>query len=305
MIPTLPAVEETLERVRARMGRRAAGLGSRIGDPLSAHVARPGKMLRARYALLLGAALDAAPEVSERTACVAELVHNASLLHDDCIDNGTLRRGAPTPNAEFGDKSGVLLGNLAFTEAMDEAFDLPPGAARALAAAVREMAAGALQEEFLRGSLNVSAEGYFGLAARKTGSLFEWIGLALAGGAAQRRLGRSAGILLQIVDDVHDFTLDSDRAGKDAGQDFANGRLTLPCILALDDEGSRGRFLEAWSRRGSPGAFEDARRLLQEGGYLEQASGKAREVYERMLPWVPEKAGSMREFLRQMLEREF
>jgi hypothetical protein len=76
-------------------------------------------------------------------------------------------------------------------------------------------------------------------------------------------------------------------------------------VLALDDERSRGRFLELWSRRGTPAAFEDARRLLDEDGHLEGAMGKAREVHERMLPWVPGDAGPMRGFLRQMLEREF
>lgn len=317
-MPTVLAVDESLDRVRAGLDRRVAALGGRVGDHLAAYVGRPGKMLRSRYALLLGAALGVEPRTSEAVARAVELVHNASLLHDDCIDAAHLRRGVPTPNAVFGDRTGILLGDLAFTEGMAEAASISADSVRTLVRAVQEMTVGELQEEFLKGSLNVSVEGYFGVAVRKTGALFAWAGeaLSLESPLPHRRedpveLGRAAGILLQIVDDIHDFTLDEDVAGKDAGQDFANGRLTLPCILAMDDFEARERFMRIWKARSrGPAAVAEARALFEERGHLEGARAKGREIAEAMLPRIaalPAKAAAedLRTFVELMFRREF
>lgn len=317
-MPTLLAVEESLERVREGLERRVASLGERVGDHLAAYIGRPGKMLRARYALLLGSALGVPERVCETVGRAVELVHNASLLHDDCIDEASLRRGVPTPNALFGDRTGILLGDLAFTEGMAEAVLVSPEAVRSLVRAVQEMTVGEVQEEFLQGSLDVSVEGYCGVAVRKTGALFEWAGEVLSSQSpfehdrrAPVELGRGAGILLQIVDDIHDFTLDERTAGKDAGQDFANGRLTLPCILAMDDHGTRARFMQIWSTRSrGKAALEEARALFAEGGHIEAARRKARQIMERMRPLagglpVRREAERLREFMELMFKREF
>ncbi|MEK7746580.1 MAG: polyprenyl synthetase family protein [Elusimicrobiota bacterium] len=151
-------LEEALARVRAGIERRVALLGARVGDALARHVGRPGKMLRSRYALALGSALGVPESVSENAARAVEIVHNASLLHDDCVDKAAIRRGSATPNGLFGQTSGILLGDLAFAEGLEEAMEISPSAARELVGAVREMAVGELQEEFLGGSLRVSVE---------------------------------------------------------------------------------------------------------------------------------------------------
>lgn len=312
------AVNDPLIRVRESLERRISSLGERIGDHLASHLGRPGKMLRARFSLLLGAALDAPAEVRESVACAAELVHGASLLHDDCVDRASVRRGAATPNGLFGQSTGILLGDLAFVEGMAQASGLGPAAATSLLGAVREMAVGELQEEFLRGSLKLSVEGYYGLAVRKTGALFEWCARALSEGSPRAhprsvpvRLGREAGILLQVVDDVHDFTLDLETAGKDPGQDFANGRLTLPGILALDDERTRARFIELWSREPRGGEdFSRLKALLEEGGHLEGARQAGRGLLVGMLALADrlplrEEAVEFKAFLESMARRGF
>jgi octaprenyl-diphosphate synthase len=315
---TLPLVEDSLERVRAGLERRVASLGGRVGDHLAAYIGRPGKMLRARYTLLLGAALGVKEQTTEKVARAIELVHNASLLHDDCIDEGLLRRGMPTPNAQFGDRTGILLGDLAFTEGMAEAVLVSPSAVRSLVEAVSEMTTGELQEEFLCGSPNVSVEGYCGVAVRKTAALFDWAGQVLSeesplehNRADPPRLGRTAGILLQIVDDIHDFTLSGDVAGKDRGQDFVNGRLTLPCILALDDAKTRDAFLKIWNTRTrGEEAFNEALDLLVKGGHLEKSKAMAKRMADEMFPLVdalPNKqpAKEMRQFMELLWGREF
>lgn len=311
-------VEESLDRVRAGLESRIASLGGRIGDLLAEYIGRPGKMLRARYALHLGGALGTPESLCERAALVVELVHNASLLHDDCIDNGLLRRGVPTPNARFGERTGIMLGDLAFVEGMIEAAGISASAVRSLMGAVSEMTVGEIQEEFIKGSPDVSFEGYCGIAARKTAAIFEWAGRVLseASPLAHRktdppRLGRSAGVLLQVIDDIHDFTLNEDVAGKSPGQDFANGRLTLPSILALDDESSREGFLRAWKARASGReAYREAKDILLRGGHLDEARRRARKIMESMLPIVDalpvkEKAAELRAYIDLLFSREF
>jgi octaprenyl-diphosphate synthase len=315
---THDALEESLSRVRSAMGRRIARLGERVGDQLAGYVGRPGKMLRSRYALLLGAALGTPAEQTERAACAVELLHNASLLHDDCVDFAELRRGEGTPNGLFGSTTGILLGDLAFAEGLDEAFELSGSCARALIDTAREMTAGELQEEFLRGSLHVSVEGYYGIAARKTAALFEWTGAALSELSPRPhrredppRLGRAVGVLLQVIDDVHDFTLDRETAGKERGQDFVLGKLTLPCLLALDDRALRPRFLALWERSPRDRAAVDAVvSLLEEGGCLAGARKAARGLRASMDPLLAglparDAVPPLAAFLDAMLTREF
>ncbi len=311
-------LEEALARVRAGIERRVALLGARVGDDLARHVGRPGKMLRSRYALALGSALGVPESVSENAARAVEIVHNASLLHDDCVDKAAIRRGSATPNGLFGQTSGILLGDLAFAEGLEEAMEISPSAARELVGAVREMAVGELQEEFLGGSLRVSVEGYLGIAARKTAALFEWCGAVLSQESPHEhrredppRLGRAAGVLLQIIDDIHDLTLDAEVSGKEPGQDFILGKLTLPCILAMDDPSTRGPFLELWNRgpreRGRVPALVA---LLEKGGHIDGARRKGREILDAALPMagalpVSEAAATLKQFMEALARREF
>lgn len=315
---TAVGLDEALARVRAGIERRVALLGARVGDHLARHVGRPGKMLRARYALALGSALGVKDSVSENAARAVEIVHNASLLHDDCVDKAALRRGAATPNGLFGQTSAILLGDLAFAEGLEEAMEISPSAARELVCAVREMAVGELQEEFLGGSLHVSVEGYIGIAARKTAALFEWCGAVLSERSPIEhrredppRLGRAVGVLLQIIDDIHDLTLEEGVSGKEPGQDFLLGKLTLPCILAMDDPALRSSFLEIWSRTPRERAqVPELVALLRKGGHIDGARRKGREILDAVLPMagalpVPEAAGKLKHFMEALARREF
>lgn len=312
------SIESSLARVRAGLEERSKGLGGRIGEQLASFITRPGKMLRARFCLHLGASLGVRPDAAESAGRIAELIHNASLLHDDCIDGATTRRGRATPNALFNTTSGILLGDLAFTQALDEAVTLSNGAVRGIVDAVREMTIGELQEEFLRGSTDVSEESYYGVAARKTGALFEWCARCMSDMSPLEhdrescpKLGRSAGILLQIVDDIHDFTLDSRVAGKDAGQDVAGSRLTLPSLLALKDPTSSETFLRIWAKASSePDAAKELAKLLNERGHLDEARRRARATLMQMVGWVkalPKKdeALALAEFMEALAKRQF
>ena len=317
-MPTLVRIDDSLERVRAGLENRARRISGRVGSELASHVGRPGKMLRARYCLLLGAALGVEAEKTEAAARAMELVHNASLLHDDCVDEADLRRGVPTPNSVFGTTVGLLLGDLAFSQGLEEAIDISPSASRHLVTTVREMTVGELQEEFLRGSVDVSLDSYMGVAARKTGALFEWAGNVLSELSPREheradppRLSCAAGILLQIVDDIHDFTLDKNVSGKEQGKDFSLGRLTLPGVLAVHDPKSRDRFISLWRSSGKdPRAAGELTELLKKDGHIEGAREKGRELVSSMRRWISalpckDEAQELDRFVETMAKREF
>ncbi|MBI5882710.1 MAG: polyprenyl synthetase family protein [Elusimicrobia bacterium] len=315
---TATRVEESLERVRAGMEARASRISGRVGTALAEYVSRPGKMLRARFAVQLGVALGVDPARAETVGRAMELAHNASLLHDDCVDEAALRRGQPTPNSVYGSTVALLLGDIAFTQALEEVLDLHPKAVERLTAAAREMAIGELQEEFLRGSVDVTLGSYMGVASRKTGALFEWGALTLSdlsplehSAADPAKLGSALGILLQMVDDIHDYTLEDSVSGKERAKDAKAGRVTLPGVFALADASSRARFLELWGSMASdPHAASEMARFLDESGALERAREKCREVVAailtlaRRLP-VPGEVAEFAEFVSVMAAREF
>ncbi len=317
-MPTLLDLEESLDLVRVGLEKRALRISGRVGQELAAHVGRPGKMLRSRFCLLLGSALGVDPEKARAAARAMELVHNASLLHDDCVDLAELRRGRPTPNGVFGTNVALLLGDLAFSQGLEEAVDISPSAARYLVTTVREMTIGELQEEFSKGSIDLSVDAYLGIASRKTGALFEWSGSVLSelspfphSLADPPRLASGAGILLQIVDDIHDYTLAEDVSGKDRAKDLAGRRLTLPAILALRDPDVKKRFLTIWDSFGKDdAAASKLAELLDSCGAVEESREQGREIVRSMLklcsglPCRPE-GEELAHFIEIMAKREF
>ncbi|MFI5346740.1 MAG: polyprenyl synthetase family protein [Elusimicrobiota bacterium] len=315
---SLLKVEESLAKVRSGLESRARRIEGRVGQELAAHISRPGKMLRARFALLLSGALGVDEAKAEGVARAMELVHNASLLHDDCVDEAELRRGHPTPNKVFGTTTGLLLGDLAFAQGLEEAIDISPNAPKLLVTTVREMTVGELQEEFLKGSLTVDEKAYMGVASRKTGALFEWAGAVLSElspfpheQADPPRLACAAGILLQIVDDIHDYTLTERVSGKDEAQDLQNRKLTLPCIYALQDPKSRDGFLKLWENAATdPAAATKIAKFLKDGGHIQKTRDTGRQLVDSMLAMirrlpVQAEAKELAFFVEIMAKREF
>lgn len=310
---SLLKVEDSLTRVRAGLENRARRIEGRVGQELAAFVSRPGKMLRSRFCLLLGGALGVPEDKAEAASRALELVHNASLIHDDCVDEATLRRGYPTANAAFNIPTALLLGDLAFSQGLEEAVDISPNAARLLVTAVREMSVGELQEEFLKGSTDLSVEAYMGVCSRKTGALFEWAGAVLSElspfpheQSDPPRLACAAGILLQLVDDIHDYTLPERASGKDEGQDLKNRRLTLPCLYALSTPADREAFLTLWNASDAPGIAK----YLKERGHIQKAREKGRELVDSMISMVKKlpckaEANELAFFVELLAKREF
>lgn len=193
---------------------------------LSARAAAPGRRPRGRVALAL----------------VTELVHSATLLHDDVIDDGLTRRGLPAPRVAYGNGVSVLAGDWLLAASLDLALrSRAPGAVEALVRTLRQLVEGEARQLALRGSTAFTAEEALQVAQLKTGSLFAFCGEAgalVAGAAlpvreALREFGQRAGAAFQIADDLLDFEADAGTLGKAVLADVREGKPSLPLAIAL------------------------------------------------------------------------
>jgi octaprenyl-diphosphate synthase len=185
----------------------------------------------------------AAPADLVRAAAVVELVHLASLVHDDIMDSADLRRNRPTAMREYGPAAAVLLGDALFAHALHLATQYPTTeVCGAVSEAIRRVCAGEIVQTLRRGSLAVTRADYQRIIDLKTAELFRvscHLGARLAGFAdgyveAAARFGRHLGIAYQIYDDLADFFGEEGRIGKTLGTDLASGKLTLPLLQLME-----------------------------------------------------------------------
>lgn len=178
-----------------------------------------------------------------RVAAVVELVHLATLVHDDIMDGADVRRNRRTAAREYGATAAVLLGDALFAHALNLATQFPTTEiCSAVSESTRRVCAGEIMQTLRRGSTNVTRADYQRIIDLKTAELFRvscFLGARLAGFApgyveAVSRFGRHLGIAYQIYDDLADFFGEEKRAGKTLGTDLASGKLTLPLFLLME-----------------------------------------------------------------------
>lgn len=219
-----------------------------------------GKRIRPRLAVMSAFAL---PHYNEELhyekichiAAAFEMLHTATLVHDDVIDKASMRRGKPTLNDTSGNHAAVLAGDYLFTRCFDLiAYPEEFGVIKALNRTLSELVVGELYQLENEGNSNISYETYYRTIYAKTGVLFELSASApaiiikedSALEAPLREYGRQLGIAFQIKDDMLDYSADAEALGKDPGTDLADGRITLPVLIALNhsNEQERKQLLE-------------------------------------------------------------
>ncbi|WP_269542665.1 polyprenyl synthetase family protein [Cerasicoccus fimbriatus] len=175
-----------------------------------------------------------------RAAAVVELVHLATLVHDDILDDADIRHNSDTVSAKWGPHVAVLLGDALFAQALNLASDFPTvEVCRAVSASTRRVCAGEIRQTFERGNAALSLDDYFHVIDLKTAELFKvscFLGAHLAGFEpavveAYAEFGRRLGVAYQIFDDMADILGDETKIGKTLGTDLASGKYTLPLIL--------------------------------------------------------------------------
>ena len=236
-----------LGEVEERLREAVAGHGERLGEDAAATLAAGGKRLRPMLVLLCAG--EAGGAASVRAATAIELVHMATLVHDDVLDRAPLRRGQPTVVAASGRGRAVATGDLLFSRAfglLAEAGD--DEAVALLAAASVALARGELAQRQDAFDLTISEGRYLERCRLKTAKLFECaclLGHAAAPGSEQgaetmAEFGQAIGLAFQLLDDVLDIAGPPERTGKARGTDLLDGTVTLPLIeAAAADEGIR------------------------------------------------------------------
>lgn len=235
-------VAPDLERVAVELGRIVAGDFPLIAD-VNQHLLRmKGKLFRPTLLLLAHRAAGGAGPAAVTLAAVVELIHLATLVHDDSVDHSVLRRGMPTINALFSHQVAVIMGDYLYSRAIIELVrleDLEP--LRVFARVTNEMTVGEMRQLTAHDKLAYGEAEYDQLIRAKTASLLSGaceVG-ALGGPTAYRealaRFGLRLGMAFQIADDLLDYTAAETVTGKPSGLDLREHKVTLPLIAALGE----------------------------------------------------------------------
>ncbi len=217
---------------------------------------REGKMLRPGLVLLAGGCCGNIAEEHIRVAAIVEMIHNATLLHDDVIDEGQKRRGRPTVNSIWGNEAAVLLGDLLLSRVFKMCAGLKPQVSKVIAGAAIRVCEGELKQVVQRHNWQLSESEYIDVITEKSAVLFSSacsLGALLAQATkAQRQslaeFGLNAGIAFQITDDLLDITGDESKTGKTSGSDVNKNKLTLAMIhlLAAVGEGEKEKIINSY-----------------------------------------------------------
>ena len=264
----LTLVSDPMQAVEARLLAQMDSPIGRIPDVGGHLLGAGGKRLRPLLAVLACRATDAPLNVAIAVGCAAELIHTATLFHDDVVDGGAVRRGRPAARMVYGNGLAVLVGDFCLARGL-EAISATGSlvTVQSMAAAVTEMAEGEVAQLEGAGDPEATAEGYFDIIDRKTGSLMAWcarVGGVLPGplDATMARYGRLLGRAFQITDDVLDCAGSEPTSGKSPGRDLQEGKLTLPVLLAC--EACPAVRDDIRSAMGDSGvSTEDAARIMQ------------------------------------------
>jgi octaprenyl-diphosphate synthase len=207
-------------------------------------IAAGGKRLRPLLTLAIAQLFDNTDERTVKLAAAVEFIHTATLLHDDVVDESDQRRGQPSANAMFGNQASVLVGDFLFSRAFELMVETHSiEVLRILSNASAVIASGEVMQLVATGDMSMDQDHYIKVVGAKTAALFAAAceaGAVVSGATpiqidAARAYGETLGIAFQIADDVLDYQSDVATMGKNPGDDFREGKITLPVVLALAD----------------------------------------------------------------------
>ena len=310
---TRPYLEEVELVMRQSAGHHHANLDKAIDLLLSSG----GKRIRPIAVILIGMMLDADLDRIMMHAAAIEMLHTATLVHDDLIDGSLLRRGFPTLNAQWTQGATVLAGDYIFARAArlaaaTDSLILMDSFARGLMTVVGGEITQLFNQEFI-----TTHQSYLDRTYAKTASLFEVAteGAAVLGGASEASIeamklyGYYIGLAFQIVDDVLDFTGEQSRIGKPVASDLRHGLITLPTLFYLDDQSNGKMLIEKLQKKQISDSeleqiIEDIRSSSAINRALHQADefAKTGEAQLKLMPDKPER-DALYELARYVVNR--
>ncbi|HEX4638662.1 MAG TPA: polyprenyl synthetase family protein [Chthoniobacterales bacterium] len=280
--PTIPngplsrvteVVRPELDEVESRIISQASSFDPAVEGYVSYAIGGRGKRLRPLMALLSGGAVGAINSEHVDLAVIVELIHVATLVHDDIVDEAEWRRAQPTLNARWGNSLSVLLGDWLFAHALNLSarFD-DVEVSREIARAAREVCTGEIIQTQRRFDLHLGIDDYLRIVEMKTGSLFAAaadLGAMLSKADQTTRnslriFGQKIGTAYQIYDDCIDIAGSERLSGKTLGSDLRKGKMTLPVLMLLS--GRNGADKEHFSQLILDARFQEIAELLTSSG---------------------------------------
>jgi octaprenyl-diphosphate synthase len=297
-----------LSAVERKIGQFIAELGDKEVSVLYTKLPA-GKRLRAKLILKIAGSNLAAV----KTAAVVEMIHAASLLHDDVIDDAYTRRSKPSLNALYGNKTAIMLGDILYSKGFLELNNISTEIAKIVSNAVVQLSLGELGDVSLSKTFNVDRERYLRMIYQKTASLIEasaGAAAVLAGKPKEAYLtyGRNLGMAFQMIDDILDITQDAQTLGKPALHDFAEGKTTLPYIYLYEalDSAEKAELQGLHAKVLKPEEALWIQTKMKEHQIIEQSYLEARALIEEAIALMSVQGeDALAGIAQEMIEREF
>jgi len=297
----LSAVERKIEQFVADLNdKEVSGLYAKLPH---------GKRLRAKLILkIAGSDLSVV-----KTAAIVEMIHAASLLHDDVIDDAYTRRSKPSLNALYGNKTAIMLGDILYSKGFLELNNISADVAKIVSNAVVQLSLGELKDVSLSKTFNLDKEVYLEMIYQKTASLME----ASAGAAAllagkpkddYMTYGRNLGLAFQMIDDILDITADTTTLGKPALHDFEEGKTTLPYIYLYEllDVNEKEKLKSLHGKKLSSEEQLWIKAMMQKHRVVQKSYAEAKVLIEEAIVQMNARGEeALSSIAMQMIERDF
>ena len=297
-----------MEKIDLIMKNFIAELGYEPANEMFARI-NSGKKLRSK--LLLKIAGES--EQSLKICAISELIHLASLLHDDVIDDADTRRGSPSINASFGTKNAVMLGDILYSKGFYELSKFPHEMAGEISGAVSKLSVGEMMDVDLSAKFNEDKSAYETMIYYKTAVLIEAaaaVGAMLAGLDARnfKIYGKNLGLAFQIIDDILDVTQDAATLGKPNFSDFKEGKTTLPYIYLYEslNESDKEKLKSLFKKDLSEAEQGWVRAKMNETGAIKKSIEAAKNLGEQAIKSVEKfNVDGLESIVKSMIDREF
>ncbi len=318
----LAPVEAGLAEVGRLLADQLRSDGPGVSDMLD-HIGRfRGKQLRASLVLLVGEASGNRSRELPEVAAIVEMIHLATLVHDDVLDGASVRRRVASVNVRWDNQSAVLLGDFLYARAFQRSTQLSSRlCSQLLAGTTQRICAGEIEQAASRYHFEMPRERYEAIAGAKTAALYSaacelgarYPDAAVAEGADLARYGWEIGLAFQIADDVLDVVGDQERVGKSVGNDVEDGKVTLPVlhVYAGASESERAAIRDVFTRPELAGRRAEELRAVCDlapgvAHALERARGLVSRAQERLAALPPSAARETLERLGDyVLERDW
>jgi len=268
-----------------------------------------GKRLRAKLILKIAGVNI----MSIKTASIVEMIHTASLLHDDVIDDAFVRRAKPSINAIYGNKTAIMLGDILYSKGFFELNNISPVVSKIVSNAVISLSLGELNDVSLSDNFNLDRDKYIKMIYQKTASLMEasaGVGAYLGNKDIEDYMtyGKNLGLAFQMIDDILDITSDSATLGKPALHDFKEGKTTLPYIYLYNSLNQKDKIILKSLHKKTLDKSQELwiKEKMKKFKIIEKSYTQAKVLVEEAISLMSAKGeNDLTDIAKAMIEREF